>query len=31
MNIFMEKMPECHCGSGEKIKYICIDEKCEFL
>ena len=24
-------MPQCHCGSGEKIQYICTSKECEYL
>jgi hypothetical protein len=28
---FLEKMPTCHCGSGEKIIYLCVKETCAYF
>jgi hypothetical protein len=28
---FLDKMPPCHCGSGEKIIYLCMKETCAYF
>ena len=30
-NNFLDKMPPCHCGSGEKIMFICLKEECAYF